>query len=91
MKRSTSYLATASAIRSVPSTCTSSRLKFLITVNTLAYWTWKQAILGRVVSPNEIVNNIRMPNAFLYRSGVPEIIFLRSGSVAKHYKDKLYL
>ena len=30
MKRSTSYLATASAMRSVPSMCTSAREKFLL-------------------------------------------------------------
>ena len=87
MKRSTSYLATASAMRSVPSTCTSSRLKFLITVNTVVYWAWKQAILGRVVSSNKVVDNVRMPNAFLYRSSVPEIVFLNSESVTRRYKD----
>ena len=45
-------------------------------MNTLVCWTWKQAILGRVVSSNKIVNNIRMPNAFLYRRSVPKIVFL---------------
>ena len=55
--RSMSYLATASAMRSAPSTCTSSRVKFLDAVNP-APGSWTHHKLGGVVSANEVVDNI---------------------------------
>jgi hypothetical protein len=64
MNRSISYFATASAIRSAPSTCTSSRSKFLdllVPCSGFIYW----HILGGVVAADEVVYDIRMSDALL--------------------------
>lgn len=83
MNRSTSYLATASAIRSAPSTWTSSREKFLV------HWLVHLAkagvlssrgvlLLRGVVPPDQVVDNIRMPNARFNRLGIVEVVFLNA-------------
>jgi hypothetical protein len=77
MKRSTSYLATASAMRSVPSTCTSSRSKFLSFVREISVSRMQDNKLGRVVTAHKVVNNIRVPYALLKRWGISEIVFLQ--------------
>lgn len=77
MKRSTSYFATASAIRSAPSTWTSSRSKFLPLVKFIAQNCCKWSdVLGGIHSTNEIIDNVWMSNAFLQRLCVSQIIFL---------------
>jgi hypothetical protein len=77
MKRSTSYLATASAMRSTPSTWTSSRSKFLDVDQYLVschaeHIDW----LGGVTTANEVVYSIWVSYAFFNRLGIPEIKFL---------------
>ncbi len=83
MNRSTSYLATASAIRSAPSTWTSSREKFLIRwlvhlAKTGVLSSRGSILLRGVVPPDQVVDNIRMPNARLNRLGIVEVVFLNA-------------
>lgn len=79
IKRSTSYLATASAILSAPSTWTSSRSKFLEPSESLPS-SRLQNVLGRVHSPNEIVDHVRMSDTLLERLCISEIVFLKNNS-----------
>lgn len=78
MKRSTSYLATASAILVVPSTWTSSKEKFLCSdiSSKLLTSVCQAGILRWVCPPHQVVNNVRVPDGLLNRLGVPEIVFL---------------
>ena len=83
MNRSTSYFAAASAILAEPSTWTSSREKFLgdqsTHVRVLHHPT--STVLSGIVSANQVVHNIRMPDALLDRVYVPQVVFLQSISV----------
>lgn len=77
MNRSTSYLATASAIRSAPSTWTSSKSKFLKEnqYHVALIFTFS-SLLGGVVSADEIVNYVGVSNALFQRLSISEIVFL---------------
>jgi hypothetical protein len=82
MYLSMSYFATASTIRSVPSTWTSSRSKFLGNVQ-LAHveGVLGAIILRRIVTSNEIVNDVRMSNTFLDRFRISQVILLEGSEL----------
>ena len=77
MNRSTSYFATASAIRSAPSTCTSSRSKFLGPSASILVFCSCRDVLGGVHPTNEVVYDIRVSDALFQRWCISEIVFLR--------------
>lgn len=82
MKRSTSYFATASAMRWVPSTWTSSYVKFLSQPSSATSShnqlgsSGRENILCGVVTPNQVEDDVRMPHALLNRRGVSQIKLL---------------
>lgn len=76
MNRSTSYFATASAIRSGPSMLTSSRLKFLLELVCNGIEGSCSLILSWIIPSNQIVNDIGMSNALFERWCVSQIVFL---------------
>ena len=69
IKRSTSYLATASAIRSAPSTWTSVKVKFLRKPNQQNFLhLWKaNFVLCGIVPPDQINNHVWMADTLLQR------------------------
>lgn len=80
MKRSTSYLATASAMRSAPSTWTSSREKFLYRRSSASppplFHDQRLHILRWVVAADQVVDDVGVADRLLDGGSVPQVVFL---------------
>lgn len=77
MNRSTSYFATASAIRSAPSTWTSSNEKFLeLSDHHPAHLVSSGRILCRIIPANKVVDDVGMAHTLLDRLSVSQVVFL---------------